>query len=369
MTLVYLDYNATAPLRPEVVAAMDEWLAQPANPSSVHGFGRRAKQVLDESRRTLASTISAFPHEVYFTASGTEANNWALNVLGAQRTLIVSASEHVSVLACARRYNAIVIAVDDSGVLNLDALERELKQHKAALVSVMLVNNETGVVQPVAEIAKLAKRFGALVHCDAVQALGKWPIDIGLLGVDALTLSAHKMGGPVGAAALVVRDGVALAPMMFGGGQEARLRPGTENVAAIAGFSKAISLADAKALEPLEKWLRKMEQVICEVSAGTRVAGVDANRAPNVSNLTMPGVVSETQLIDFDMGGYAISSGSACSSGRVEPSHVLLSMDYTQQEAGCAIRVSGGWATTELDILRFTEAWLALYKRVGQKAA
>ncbi len=349
----YLDYNATAPIRPQVAAAMQTLLSAPANPSSVHSFGRAAKKQLEDARARIAAAISVWPDEIIFTASGTEANNTAL---ANARDALVSAVEHSSVLVGRQ-----VIPVDANGIVSLSALSTMLEKHKPALVSVMLANNETGVIQPVAEIAALCRQHATLFHCDAVQALGKIPVDCGALGADMLTLSAHKCGGPLGAAALVVRRGVAFTPLLSGGGQELRRRAGTENVAAIVGFAKAVEEIDFAHMRELRAWLDAME-----AQCGT-IFGKSALRLPNTSCIAMPGISNEVQLMDFDLQGFAVSAGSACSSGRIEVSHVLTAMGVPKTLAGCAIRVSGGWNTQESEIKAFTQAWCALHKRLTQQ--
>ncbi len=378
---IYLDYNATAPVRPEVVDKIKEILADPANPSSVHGYGRAAKKHLEDARRIIANHISCWPDEVIFMGSATEANVTALG--SAKGNVLVSAIEHSSILSSLRgsvataaiqqKENWIaspaarndVIPVDANGIVKLDALEKLLTEQKPALVSVMLANNEIGVIQPVSEIAQLCKAHGALLHCDAVQGLGKIPVDIGALGVDMLTLSAHKCGGMVGAAALVVRRGTPFAAL-FTGGQEGRRRAGTENVAAIAGFAKAIELFDFAHMQKLRGWLDAMENTM--QSYGAEIFGKSAPRLPNTTCVSMPGVSQETQLMDFDIKGFAVSAGSACSSGRVEPSHVLAAMGASENAARSAIRISGGWKTTEADLISFTRAWLSTCERLAKTA-
>lgn len=425
---VYLDYNATAPVRPEVVQKMQEILAFPANASSAHRYGREAKKHLEQARKTIAGAISAFPAEIIFTASGTEANITALGGF-AGRKLLVSAIEHSSVLSSLRGGKVTeaiqrqedrtaspaarndVIPVLPSGVVDRDALERMLADGKPTLVSVMLANNETGVIQPIREVAAICKTHGALLHCDAVQALGKIPLDFGLLGCDLMTISAHKCGGPVGAAALVVKQNLPIAPLLTGGGQELGRRAGTENIAAIAGFAVAVERFDFSHMKKLEGWLGEMENTIQFVSplegaasakatagleharlseaerrregdahsglpmdhpppnppprGGRAIIGARAPRLPNTSCIIMPGVLSEVQLMNFDLAGFAISAGSACSSGRIEPSHVLKAMGVEAALAQCAIRISGGWNTSQKDIQDFAAAWSSLSTRLS----
>jgi cysteine desulfurase len=363
---VYLDYNATSPVRPEAIDAMRAALAATGNPSSVHAAGRAARQIVERSREAVAALVGAPAEAVVFTSGGTEANDLAL--AQASGRCVASAIEHDSVLAAvleARR-----IRVDRDGRVDFDALADLLQRERPPLVSVMLANNETGVIQPVAEVAALGHRHGALVHCDAVQAAGKIAIDFTAMGVDLMSLSAHKLGGPQGVGALVVAPGVELRPRRRGDAQESRRRAGTENVAGIAGFARAaeLTLADGGFAARVAALRDGLEAEIAAVAPSVRVLGSGASRLPTTSCLTMPGVAAETQLIAFDLDGIAISSGSACSSGKVGPSHVLAAMGVAPAEARCAIRVSLGWASREADVERFIAAWARLWSRAGRAA-
>lgn len=348
---VYLDYNATAPLRPEARERMLEVLEQPANPSSVHSYGRVAKKHLEDARKTIAESVSAFTNEVIFTSCGSEANAMALRGV-AGRKILASAVEHSSVL----KHADSLLPVDAQGVVDLAALGAALAATPSALVSVMLANNETGVIQPVREVAELCKKHGALLHCDAVQGLGKIAVDFTALGVDMMTIAAHKMGGPVGAAALIVRQHLPFAPLLVGGGQEMNRRAGTENVAAIAGFARAVELIDLPQMQQLRVWLDAMEHNLPRAT----FFGAGAGRLPNTSCVAIAGMTQEVLLMKLDLSGYAVSAGSACSSGRIEPSHVLLAMGVEKSLAGSAIRISGGWATTQQDVLAVTQALLSI---------
>lgn len=362
---IYLDYNATAPIKPAVVEAVTEALRATGNPSSVHGFGRGVRKRIEDAREQVAALVDCTPAELVFTAGGTEANNQALQGAG-RRVIIVSAIEHPAVLrtaeGCAEKL--IVLPVDGDGVLVMAALDEALAAHgPEALVSVMLANNETGVIQPIAEIAARARGAGALVHCDAVQAPGRIPLSFGALGVDMMSIAAHKFAGPKGIGALVVRAGSMIAPLIHGGGQERGRRGGTENAAGIVGFGVAAALArgDLERAAEITALRDRLEARLRETEPAVQVFSAAAERLPNTSCVTMPGVQSETQVMGLDLAGVAVSAGSACSSGKVEPSHVLRALGAADEISGCAIRVSIGWATTEDEIDRFLSAWRALY--------
>lgn len=364
----YLDYNATAPLKPAAKAAMIEAMELTGNPSSVHRFGRLARRMLEDSRAKVAALAGAAPAGVVFTSGGTEANALALLGSGRRRAL-VSAIEHDSVRAAVRRLpRADEIPVAANGTIDLAALERLLGSDASdIIVSVMLANNETGVVQPIAEVAAMAHARGALVHCDAVQAAGKLALDRAALGVDLLTISGHKIGGPAGIGALVLREGLDLTAPMLGGGQERRRRGGTENLSGIAGFGAAAEEARGDiAAQPRLAVLRdRIEAAVRALSPSVRVFGADAPRLANTSCLSMPGVASEIQVMAFDLAGVAISAGAACSSGKVAASHVLRAMGVSEAEAANAIRVSLGWRSEASDVDAFLQAWGELYARAG----
>lgn len=367
---VYLDYNATAPTRPEVIEAVAAAMAEPGNPSSVHGFGRTARRIVEDAREKIAALLGADPAGVVFTSGGTEANDLAIRGSGPAR-IAVSAIEHPAVLATAD--TAAMVPAGPDGVIDLAALREVLEGWRQAapedrlMVSLMLANNETGVVQPVAEAAEIARAHGTVMHTDAVQATGKMPVDLGALGVDMLSLSAHKIGGPNGIGALVLADGVEVTARIRGGGQERGRRGGTENVAAIAGFGVAAELAgrELDAFAGLAVLRDDLEARLLAAVPGLTVFGRGAPRLPNTSCIAMPGVAADTQLIAFDTDGYAISAGAACSSGKVAVSPVLAAMGATTEEAGSTIRVSLGLHNTAADVADFAAAWLALCRRVG----
>ncbi|MGH7098743.1 MAG: cysteine desulfurase family protein [Stellaceae bacterium] len=359
----YLDWNATAPLRPEARAAMTVALQHCGNPSSVHRRGRAARRLVEEARAAVAALVGAPPESVVFTSGGTEANALALCGNGRAR-ILVSAVEHAAVLEAVPE--AVRIPVDGDGIVSLAALDKLLAADpRPALVSVMLANNETGVIEPAAAIAKIAHRHGALYHCDAVQAAGKVPLDVAALGADLLTLSAHKLGGPPGVGALVIRQGLDLAPLLRGGGQERGRRAGTENLPGIAGFGAAAqaALAQMPVWEHVRGLRQALESAVIGAAPEAVVNAAAAPRLPNTAAIAMPGTPAETQVIALDLDGVMVSAGAACSSGKVRTSHVLEAMGAGSELAGSTIRVSLGWETGEADIARFLDAWTALYRR------
>ncbi len=365
---IYLDWNATAPLRAEARDAVFAALDATGNPSSVHAEGRAARRLIEDARQRVAALVGGEPRNVVFTSGGTEANMLALAPATGGvvcERLLVSAIEHTSELAGGRFQASAVerLPVTASGQLDLAALERRLAAlgGRRTLVSLMLANNETGVVQPVSEAARLAHAAGALLHVDAIQAAGRIPCDINALGADLLSLSGHKIGAPKGVGALVRRDAAAADPLVKGGGQERGLRAGTENVAGIAGFGAAA----ATALSRLEADRRRMiglrdklEAALKAQSPDIIIFGAEAERLPNTTLFAVPGMKAETAVIAFDLEGVAVSSGAACSSGKVQPSHVLAAMGVPQGLTRAAVRVSLGPTTTESEIERFVTAWI-----------
>ena len=366
---VYLDYNASAPVWPEAADAVAEALRTGANASSIHAPGRAARAWIEEARESVARLVGADPAGIVFTGGGTEANNQAIRCSGVERVL-VSAIEHESVLSADEGAGQLPVTRD--GVVDLEALDRSLADGpRPALVSVMLANNETGVVQPLADVAAIARSHGARVHCDAVQAVGKIPVDVVALGADSYAISAHKMGGPQGVGALVLRDPDAAGRLIHGGGQERGRRAGTENVAGIAGFGRAAEIVadrldDFAALAPLRD---RIEGEIRAHDPEAGAVGTAAPRLPNTSMIVMPGCESAAQVIAMDLDGIAVSAGSACSSGRVQIPYVLDAMGLEPASARCALRVSLGWRTTAGEIDRFVSSWASLRRRTAQRVA
>jgi cysteine desulfurase len=368
---IYLDWNATTPLRPEAKQAMAAAWEISGNPSSVHAEGRQARRLVEDARAAVAAAVAARPQNVVFGSGGTEANALALTPglrrgtgQGVQR-LLVSAIEHASVLAGGRFPPGAIgtIKVTSAGLVDLDHLRALLGAGPPALVSVMLANNETGAVQPVSEIADVVHEAGGLLHVDTIQAFAKIAIDINRLKADLMTLSAHKIGGPKGVGAVVLAEDVqGLEPLLRGGGQELGRRAGTENVGGIAAFGAATKAAIAALPDDSTRLgaLRERLEQGLKQTAGMIVFSEAAPRLPNTTLFTVPGLKAETAVIGFDLAGIAVSSGSACSSGKVQPSHVLDAMGFSKDLAQGAVRLSLGWSTSEADIDLTLEAWRKL---------
>ena len=373
---VYFDWNATAPLRPEARAAMLAALDAPQNASSVHAEGRTARGIVEEARRKVAALAGAEPSNVIFTSGATEANMLALTpALGGvprRERLFVSAIEHPSVRSGGRfAADAIEeVSVTATGVIDLDALKQTVTRFEHPLVSVMLANNETGVVQPIRAVAELVHAAGGILHVDAVQGAGRMPVDMAALGADLLSLSSHKIGGPQGAGALIRRTGLSPEPLIKGGGQERGFRAGTENVAAIAGFGAAAeAAANSLTTEPARvAALRdRLESELRSTTPDLVIFAAGIGRLPNTSLVAVPGTKAETALIAFDLKGIALSSGSACSSGKVQPSHVLAAMGVEPALARAALRISLGWETIETDLDLCLNAWKQVVSSLGKE--
>jgi cysteine desulfurase len=370
----YFDWNATAPLRPQAAEALREALSVPGNPSSVHAEGRAARRLVEAAREEVAALVGARPGDVFFTSSGTEANMLALTPAiqtaderRPREKLLISAIEHSSVRTGGRFPRGAVadIAVDADGRVDLAALADALAGASRPLVSIMLANNETGVVQPIAQAAAIVRAAGGLLHVDAVQAAGRIACDINALGADLLTLSAHKIGGPKGVGALIrAREDIHFPdPLIRGGGQERGLRAGTENVAGIAAFgaaAAAVRLQGAAEAEHMRALRQKLEAGLKAVAPAAVIFGEKAERLPNTTLFATEGMKAETAVISFDLEGIAVSSGAACSSGKVQPSHVLAAMGVSPALTRGAVRLSLGWTTTETDIERLLGAWRKL---------
>jgi cysteine desulfurase len=371
MNRLYLDHNASAPLRPEARAAMNAALDVAGNPSSVHSEGRAARAIIETAREQVARLVNAKPAEVVFTGSATESNNTV--AAAGWDNVFIAGIEHASVALPVRESGAKVfeVPVGADGVAEVgaiaDAVLRGSDLPGRTLVTLQIANSETGVLQPVADTAAFAREHGFFAHSDGVQAAGRIEVDFEALGVDALSLSSHKLGGPQGVGVLVIRDGVSLTPLLKGGGQERRRRAGTENVAGIAGFGAAAEAARAELgnAGKVRALRDRLEAGVQEISPNAIVIGRDVARLPNTSNIAIEGLRAETLVIKFDLAGIALSAGSACSSGKVGASEVLRAMGIPAQLAQGAVRVSLGAATSEADIDRFLAAWAQI---VGQSA-
>lgn len=357
-----LDANATEPLRPEARAAVLAALDLPGNPSSVHAEGRAARRLLEDARATLARRFGAMPQDVVFTAGGTEANALAVLGLAAGRRVLAGATEHPAVLRAAPGATLLPVLAD--GTIDLAALAAALAHGHPALVCLMAANNETGVLHPIAEAAALCRAHGALLHVDAVQAAGRLPVSPD--HADSLAISGHKMGGPKGAGALILRPGRDPVAIIAGGGQERGRRGGTEPLPAIAGLAAA-----AAAAQPDPRLARQrdaIESAIAAIAPEARFPGATAPRLGNTSAITLPGIPAETQVIALDLAGIRVSAGAACSSGKVAESPVLAAMGLGA-DAGCTIRVSLPWNAPEDAAARFVAGWTAMRERVLRRAA
>ncbi len=354
--MIYLDYNATTPLLPSARLAMVEAFDYLGNPSSVHAHGRAARKILEKSRTQVAEYFDVPPRNITFTSGATEANNMILKGFGGN--IFVSAVEHDSVLNI--RKDATIIPVDNNGIVNLEALTRLLKNSPAiALVCILAVNNETGVIQPIDEILKICKIHNAHLHVDAAQAIGK--ISLPWKNLSSFTISAHKFGGPKGGGALIVNGPLHLKILIEGGGQERGLRAGTENIIGIVGMGAALATPqfDWQNLLPLQK---KLEASLLTACPDATIFGNDVMRVSNTTSVSMPGVHSEVQLIHFDLHNISVSSGAACSSGKVKASHVLKAMGVNDELSKCALRISYGWKTTEENIDHCIAVWTDLFQ-------
>ncbi|HXE57456.1 MAG TPA: cysteine desulfurase family protein [Gemmatimonadales bacterium] len=383
-TPVYLDHAATTPVRAEVLEAMLPYLGPEAfgNPSSAHRFGRAARAGIEQAKRQVAQALGVEPNQVIFTSGGTEADNLAIvgaclaaRARGEPMLAAVSAIEHKAVLAAAHAVAHLggqerTIAVDRDGVVDLDALD-EVLAARAAVVSVMWVNNEVGTVQPVAEIARRCRDAGVCFHTDAVQAFGKLPVSLRDLPCTLVTLSGHKIGAPKGIGALVVRDRKAVEAIIHGGGQQFGIRPGTENVPGIVALGRAVELAAQEQAHEAARLGRLRDGLAARLLAAVPdlvVNATGAARAPHILSVCVPGADSEALLMHLDLAGVAVSSGSACSTGAVEPSHVLTAMGVPRELALGAIRVSLGRETTEADVDRLAEVFPAVVAKVRKLA-
>src|SRR5579863_4596362 len=363
MKRIYFDHNATTPITPEVLAAMLPYLTEEyGNASSIHAFGQNAREAVEQARSSVAVLVGARAADIMFTSGGTESNNHAIfgavaAAPGRSKHVIASAIEHVAVLDSCKALaksgiDLTVLPVDRDGVINPEEVQRAIRP-ETVLITLMLANNETGTIEPIQEIGEIAAEKGIVFHTDAVQAAGKIPIDVERLGVDLLSISAHKFCGPKGVGALYIRKGTPLEPLMYGGHSERDRRPGTEDVAAIAGMGKAAELALTgmrKESERVRGLRDRLEQGLLARVPYSWVNGARAPRVPNTANLTFPFIEGESMVIALDLKGIACSTGAACSSGALEPSHVLMALSLAPEDARATLRLSLGHQNTESEI-------------------
>ena len=374
MRRIYLDHAATTPILPEVHRAMQPWLGEEyGNPSAVHAWGRDAKRAVERARKQVAQALhAAHPQEIYFTGGGTEGDNWAIK--GAAfahmergRHIITTAIEHHAVLHSCQwleklGWEVTYLHVDSAGIVNPEDVARAIRPD-TVLVSVMMANNEVGTLQPIAEIGRICREKKVLFHTDAVQAIGAIPVDVQVLNVDLLTLSAHKLGGPKGVGALYIRKGVKIDSLLHGGAQERGLRAGTENVAGIVGLGRAIELATAHLPEKAARMIQLRDMLIESAMAlipGTNLNGHPTERLPGNVNLSFDGVESEALLLRLDLAGVAGSAGSACTAGALDPTHVLKALGLTDAQARGALRLTLGTDTTEDDVNEAVQRMVAI---------
>lgn len=376
---IYMDHAATTPVRPEVLEEMLPFIKDVyGNPSSIHRNGQSSKKALEEAREKTAALLGADPKEIYYTSGGTESDNLAIKGIAYAsmdkgKHLVTSAVEHQAVLNSCRflegnGFEVTYLPVDHYGMIDLEAAEKSLRSD-TILITVMLANNETGTIQPISEIAELAKKRGIPLHTDAVQAPGKIPVDIGTLGADLLTLSGHKFNGPKGVGLLYVKNGISLQPLLHGGHHERQLRAGTQNVAAIVGFARAMELAISEmpqTWENLEKLRNQLEKNLLEKIRSARLNGHPERRLPNISNVSFGSMDNESLLLALDMKGISVSTGSACTSGAVEPSHVLKAMGLDPGRADSSLRFSLGMGNTAEEVEVVIDSLVEIIQRIQE---
>lgn len=363
-SLTYLDYNATCPIRAEVTSLVLNIMGEPLNGSAVHSLGRKGRQYIEKARAQLAKAVHADTNNVIFNSGATEANNTVLKHFE-KGGVLVSATEHPSVLQALE--TVTIIPSTASGQVDLNALEKLLEAEKPALVSIMIANNETGIIQPISEISKLSRKYGAFLHCDGVQALGRIEINMMEMGIDFLSISAHKIGGPQGVGALILGLCGETPTLLNGGGQEKKARAGTENIAGIAGFGLACEIAE----KCRQEYTSKMHQLrttlaseLIKIKRDIFIYGQDCEHLENTLMFHVPNISSQTILMALDLDGICVSNGSACTSGTVKPSHVLKAMGASDEEASSAIRISMGWSTQEEDLHKFIKSFKKICDRI-----
>jgi cysteine desulfurase len=371
--VIYLDHNATAAMHEDVVRHVSLLLPDPANPSSLHSRGRYSKGLIEGARKSIMRNlnIDQLSHDVIFTSSGTESNNMILKNFSGYH-LFISPIEHSSVIKIAEQMsNVTFLKVNEEGVIDEDFLINALKNNKSdnKFVSVGHANSETGIIQDIKRLSEISHEYGAIIHSDMVQSFGKILVDLKDLDVDIVTISSHKIGGMLGAASVVKKAEVGIRPLILGGGQEKGFRSGTENFYAISSFGKAAELIEdsIKQFEDIEKLRDYLEEEIVNFEGSSKVYSKNTRRLPNTSYITMPDVDNQTQMINFDIRGFCVSTGSACSSGVVEKSYVLKSMGFSKEVHNDAIRVSLGLNSTKAEIDKFIDAWKVVHDSVFKK--
>lgn len=363
--MIYLDHNATTAIRPEVLQLITSVMAETGNASSPHGAGRTASMHVERAREQVAKAVNTRPAQVIFTGCATESINTIVKTFKGDR-ILASAGEHAAILDCGQS-DIEIIKLAPNGQIDMGALETALKRApQAALLNVFYVNNETGVINPVKEIIDLAHQYGTLVHVDAVQVLGKLPLDFKDIGADYITLSAHKFGGPQGVGAFVFAAQKPVRPLLSGGKQEKRQRAGTTNVAGIAGMGLAAEIATANTenYQKIADFRDQIEQALTSAFDFIRINGQNAPRVANTLSITCPGIQNSVQVMNLDLDKICVSMGSACSSGVAKPSHVLTAMGLSDDDALSTIRVSLGWNTTQDDVNHFIDKYSAIIKRL-----
>tara|TARA_B100001750_G_scaffold248420_1_gene279307 strand:- start:2446 stop:3543 length:1098 start_codon:yes stop_codon:yes gene_type:complete len=365
--MIYLDHNATTAIRPEVIQLMTSIMAETGNASSTHTAGRKASMHIERARGQIAQSVNTRPAQVIFTSCATESVNTILKTFKGER-ILAGATEHAAILECGQA-ELEIIPVTSDGVIDLEALDKMLTIAPAALVNIMMVNNETGVINPVKEAADIAHRHGSLIHVDAVQALGKIPVDFKESGADYMSFSAHKIGGPQGVGCFVFAAQKPVRPLLRGGKQEKHQRAGTVNVAGIAGMGLAaeIAVANMSRYQELEAWRNDMEARLSQSLENLYINGRRAERVGNVSSLTCRGMTNTVQMMNLDLDKICVSGGSACSSGVAKPSHVLTAMGLNEEDALSTIRISLGWNSTQDDVNNFIDSYIKIAERLRTK--
>lgn len=364
--MIYLDHNATTTIRPEVIDLVTSIMNETGNASATHCAGQKASMHIERAREQMATAVNTRPAQVIFTSCATESMNTILKTFKGER-ILASAIEHAAILDCGQAEMEIIPVTTD-GIIDLEKMEMMLQSSPVALVNIMMVNNETGVIQPIKKCVELAHKYNALIHVDAVQALGKIPVDFRDIGADYMSFSAHKIGGPQGVGCFIFGAQKPIRPLLVGGKQEKRQRAGTSNVAGIAGMGLAAELAvkNMNRYDELSIWRDDIETKITSEIDGTFINGKNAPRVGNTLSLTYPAITNTVQMLNLDLEKICVSGGSACSSGIAKPSHVLTAMGLPDSDALSTLRISMGWNTTRAEMDRFVEGYLGIIRRLSR---